>query len=38
MAKSSKLRVMLSSRCNDKFPAGADITLTDIRKDLKKRD
>ncbi len=36
MAKSSKLRVMLSSRCNDKFPAGAATTLTDIRKELKK--
>ena len=36
MAKSSKLRVMLSSRCNDKFTAGAATTLTDIRKDLKK--
>lgn len=36
MAKSSKLRVMLSSRCNDKFPAGATTTLTDIRRDLKK--
>jgi hypothetical protein len=35
MAKSSKLRVMLSSRCNDKFPAGAATTLTDIRRDLK---
>jgi hypothetical protein len=36
MAKSSKLRVMISSRCNDKFPAGAATTLSDIRKDLKK--
>lgn len=36
MAKSSKLRVMISSRCNDKFPAGAATTLSDIRKELKK--
>jgi|ERR1700730_258496 len=35
MAKSSKLRVMISSRCNDKFPAGAATTLTDIRRELK---
>lgn len=35
MAKSSKLRVMLSSRCNDKFPAGAATTLTAIRRELK---
>lgn len=26
---------MLSSRCNDKFPAGGATTLTDIRKELK---
>lgn len=36
MAKSSKLRVMISSRCDDKFPIGAKTTLSDIRKDLKK--
>ena len=35
MAKSSELRVMLSSRCNDKFPASAATTLTDIRRELK---
>jgi hypothetical protein len=35
MAKSSKLRVMISSRCNDPFPSGAATTLTDIRRALK---
>ena len=36
MAKSSKLRVMISSRCNDFFPLGQeDTTLSDVRKDLK---
>jgi hypothetical protein len=35
MARSSKLRVMLSSRCNDQFPVGAATTLTDIRRELK---
>lgn len=35
MAKSSKLRVMLSSRCNDPFPGGATTTLSDIRRALK---
>jgi hypothetical protein len=36
MAKSSRLRVMLSSRCNDKFPAGAGgVPLSRIRLDLK---
>jgi hypothetical protein len=35
MAKSSKLRVMLSSRCNDSFPPGAATTLSDIRRELK---
>ncbi len=36
MAKSSKLRVMISSRCNDRFPQkpGGRV-LSDIRKDLK---
>ena len=35
MAKSSKLRVMLSSRCNDEFPAGSGTNLTAIRRELK---
>ena len=36
MAKSSKLRVMISSRCNDSFPANPKgRPLSDIRKDLK---
>lgn len=35
MAKSSKLRVMLSSRCNDNFPVGATTILTEIRRKLK---
>jgi Domain of unknown function (DUF4062) len=36
MAKSSKLRVMISSRCNDVFPARPKgRALSDIRKDLK---
>ena len=35
MAKSSKLRVMLSSKCNDKFPAGSTTMLSVIRKELK---
>ena len=37
MAKSSKLRVMISSRCNDKFPAGeGGQPLSEIRRELKK--
>lgn len=36
MAKSSKLRVMLSSRCDDKFPPGTATTLSDIRRELRK--
>jgi hypothetical protein len=38
MARSSKLRVMISSRCNDRFPPGSASgkTLTDIRRELKK--
>jgi hypothetical protein len=36
MAKSSKLRVMISSRCNDFFPTGqTKLRLSDIRKALK---
>lgn len=35
MAKSSKLRVMISSRCNDHFPQTSGRVLSDIRKDLK---
>jgi uncharacterized protein DUF4062 len=35
MAKSSKLRVMISSRCDDLFPAPGGRTLSEIRKDLK---
>jgi len=36
MAKSSKLRVMISSRCNDSFPANSKgRPLSDIRKALK---
>lgn len=35
MAKSSKLRVMISSRCNDRFPQKSGRVLSDIRKDLK---
>lgn len=37
MAKSSKIRVMLSSRCNDPFPAGSKNTLSKIRKYLKQK-
>ncbi len=37
MAKSPKLGVMISSRCNDKFPADpAGRPLSEIRKELKK--
>lgn len=36
MATSSKLKVMISSRCNDPFPVGASSTLTDIRRELKR--
>ena len=36
MAKSLKLRVMISSRCNDRFPQKSGRVLSDIRKDLKK--
>lgn len=34
MAK-SLIRIMLSSRCLDSFPAGSGTTLTDLRKELK---
>ncbi|HLG15534.1 MAG TPA: DUF4062 domain-containing protein [Blastocatellia bacterium] len=38
MALSRNIRVMISSRCNDRFPAGSknSPTLSTIRKDLKK--
>lgn len=36
MAKSSMIRVMISSRCNDKFPAKGGRPLSRIREDLKK--
>lgn len=36
MASSTKIRVMLSSRCLDNFPATDKTKLTSIRKDLKK--
>ena len=36
MSKSSKLRVMLSSKCLDPFPVGSTTLLSDIRKALKK--
>ena len=36
MATSPKIRVMLSSRCNDLFSAEEKISLTDIRRALKK--
>lgn len=36
MAKSSKLRVMISSRCDDFFPSNqTELRLSDIRKDLR---
>jgi hypothetical protein len=36
MAKSSKLRVMISSRCLDSFPSNQEeTTLSDVRKELK---
>jgi hypothetical protein len=36
MANSNKIRVMLSSRCNDLFPGKSTTKLSDIRLDLKK--
>jgi hypothetical protein len=36
MAVSSKIKVMISSRCDDPFPARARTSLTDIRRELKK--
>ena len=37
MARSSRIRVMISSRCNDFFPAGqTSIRLSEVRKALKK--
>src|SRR5205085_4955836 len=37
MAKSSLLRVMISSRCDDRFPAGAaGQPLSEIRRELKR--
>lgn len=36
MAKASKLRVMLSSRCETTFPLNGGRKLSDIRKDLKR--
>lgn len=35
MATSSIIKVMISSRCDDSFPAGAPTKLTDIRRSLK---
>ena len=37
MATSSKIRVMISSRCNDRFPYGVtgSQTLTDLRRQIK---
>lgn len=35
MARSSRLRVMVSSRCNDLFPEAGGKSLSDIRRELK---
>lgn len=35
MARSSKLRVMLSRKCDTEFPVGSERKLSDIRRDLK---
>jgi hypothetical protein len=36
MAISSKIKIMISSRCNDSFPAGEATKLSDIRRELKR--
>ena len=36
MGSSTKIRVMLSSRCNDLFPEKSATKLSDIRRSLKK--
>ncbi|EJN31877.1 hypothetical protein PMI35_01158 [Pseudomonas sp. GM78] len=36
MAQSKKIKVMLSSRCNDHFPAESDQTLSDLREQIKR--
>ncbi|MHC8334129.1 hypothetical protein [Pseudomonas sp. LB3P25] len=36
MAQSKKIKVMLSSRCNDRFPIGSEHTLSSIREQLKR--
>lgn len=36
MAQSKKIKVMLSSRCNDRFPIDSDHTLSSIREQLKR--
>src|ERR1700732_4232370 len=35
MATSSKIKIMISSRCNDMFPPADRTTLSDIRRQLK---
>lgn len=36
MAQSKRIKVMLSSRCNDRFPADSDQTLSNIREQVKR--